>query len=345
MMDFINKYKLLIQEPKALLATPEMAITSLAVLLVVLFVLKLIWSFLRFMWIYFICPAPDLRKLGKWAVITGCTDGIGLAYAHALARKGLNLVLISRTQSRLNDCAAELSSKYSIETKTCAVDLCAGDSKTFDKIASALKGLEVGILINNAGMSYDHPEYLDQLTIEDIHNLVNINILTPTILSRLVLPGMRERRRGAIVNLGSGSGLLPSCPLLSVYAASKAYINHFSKSMYDEFAGSGVTIQDQAPFFVSTKLSKIRRARLDAPSPQTWARAAVRVIGRGSDITPYWYHAIMLAAIRTLPVGLGTKYVMGMHQSLRAAYYRKQARLATEAAAQAVSSIDGKKKK
>jgi 17beta-estradiol 17-dehydrogenase / very-long-chain 3-oxoacyl-CoA reductase len=345
MMDLFNKLKMLMHDPKALVTTPESAITTLAFILLTLSVLKLILSFVRFMWIYFIRTAPDLRRLGKWAVITGCTDGIGLAYAHALAKKGLDLVLISRTQSRLDDCAAELSSKYNIETKICAVDLCTGDTKTFDKIAATLQGLEVGILINNAGMSYDHPEYLDQLTPQDIINLININILTPTILSRLVLPGMRERSRGAIVNLGSGSGLLPSCPLLSVYAASKAYINHFSKSMYDEFASSGVTVQDQAPFFVTTKLSKIKRARLDAPSPKVWANAAVRVIGRGADITPYWFHGLMLAVMHSIPVGLATRYVMDMHHKLRAAYYRKQARLATEAAVAAVSAIDKKKKK
>jgi short-subunit dehydrogenase len=82
----------------------------------------------------------------------------------------------------------------------------------------------------------------------------------PVQIAKIVLPGMKARRRGLIVNLGSGSGHLPACPLLAVYAGSKAYVDQFSRSLDAEYRQYGIAVQCQAPFFVATKLSKIRCA-------------------------------------------------------------------------------------
>jgi len=110
-----------------------------------------------------------------------------------------------------------------------------------------------------------------------------------------VLPGMKQRGRGVIVNLGSANGLLPSVPLLSTYAGTKAFINQFTRSVDAEARQFGIRIHDQCPMFVATKMARIRRARLDAPSPGVWAKAAVRQIGYDTVRTPYWYHGLMMA--------------------------------------------------
>ena len=117
-------------------------------------------------------------------------------------------------------------------------------------------------------------------------------------IAKLVLSGMRERGRGVIVNIGSGvATLLPSSPLLSVYAGSKAYVDCLSRSLDVELARFGVRVQNQAPLFVATKMSKIRRASLAAPSPQQWARAAVRQIGYETTSSPFWYHALQVCVV------------------------------------------------
>jgi NAD(P)-dependent dehydrogenase (short-subunit alcohol dehydrogenase family) len=108
----------------------------------------------------------------------------------------MNLVLVSRTESKLAEQEEELRSKYSIKIKHCAADLCKGDDATFSRLAEALEGVDVGILINNAGMSYDHPDYLETLGDDFLRDLININCLSPTRVSRRA--GLREagRERG-----------------------------------------------------------------------------------------------------------------------------------------------------
>lgn len=224
----------------------------------------------------------------------------------------------------------------------CALDLCKLDAEGLDRIGAVLEGIEVGLLINNAGMSYDHPEYLEATTVATDIDLININVTAPTLLTKLVLPGMKQRGRGAIVNIGSANGLLPAVPLLCTYAGTKAFISQFSRSLSVEAGRFGVSVQDQCPFFVATKMSKIKRARLDAPTPKIWAQAAVRQIGYETVHTPYWYHGVMLAVIEgVLPTASIKRYVLKLHLGFRAAFYRRQAREATAAAAEASEAKKG----
>lgn len=254
---------------------------------------------------------------------------------------GLNLVVVSRTQSRLDDLAEELKTKYNIEVKTCAADLTKLDAATISRLGDSIKHLDVGVLINNAGMSYDHPEYLEQTSLEGNAELITINTIAPTLLAHILLLGMKERGRGVIVNIGSANGLLPAVPLLSAYAGSKAYINQFTRSLDVENRRFGVRVQDQCPMFVATKMSKIKRARLDAPTPQAWARAAVRQIGYDTVLTPYWYHGLMTAVVDLAPRFVVVKYVHDLHLAFRARFYKRQAK---EALAAAAGSVEETKK-
>ena len=98
----------------------------------------------------------------------------------------------------------------------------------------------------------------------------------------------------------------------------------FTKSLQGELATSGVTVQNMAPLFVATKMSKIRRASLGAPSAAQWARAAVRHIGYETTSTPYWFHALQWYSISIAPAWLINWYVLNMHLGIRKRYFKKR---------------------
>uniref|UniRef100_A0A8D3A8M0 Hydroxysteroid (17-beta) dehydrogenase 12b n=1 Tax=Scophthalmus maximus TaxID=52904 RepID=A0A8D3A8M0_SCOMX len=231
-------------------------------------------------------------KLGPWAVVTGATDGIGKAYAEELARRGFSIVLISRSQEKLDDVSKAISSKCGVETKTIAADFSAVD--IYAKIEEGLAGLEIGVLVNNVGISYSYPEFFLNLPDLDtfIDTMVNVNITSVCQMTRLVLPQMVERKKGAVLNISSGSGMYP-VPLLTVYSASKAFVDFFSRGLQAEYKSKGIIIQSVLPFFVATKLSKIRRATLDKPSPQRYVAAELNTVGLQTQTNGYLPHAIM----------------------------------------------------
>lgn len=262
-------------------------------------------------------------ELGKWAVVTGATDGIGKAYAEELARRGFAIVLISRSQEKLDDVSKAISSKCGVETKTIAADFSAVD--IYSRIEDGLAGLEIGVLVNNVGISYTYPEFFLNVPELDafIDTMVNVNVTSVCQMTRLVLPRMVERKKGAILNISSASGMYP-VPLLTVYSASKAFVDFFSRGLQAEYKSKGIIIQSVLPFYVATKLSRIRRATLDKPNPDRYVSAELNTVGLQTQTNGYLPHAIMGWVTALLPAKVLGGYVMGMGLSQRARYLKKQ---------------------
>jgi 17beta-estradiol 17-dehydrogenase / very-long-chain 3-oxoacyl-CoA reductase len=280
----------------------------------------------------FFFRSASLSKYGTWAVITGATDGIGFAYAKELAKRGLNIVLISRTQSKLDACKKEIETKYpKVEVRTIAADFTKTDG-LFDHIKKELSDVPVGILINNVGLSYPHAEFLHLTTDEQVQGLIDVNIWGTTEMTRMVLPGMLERKTGAIINIASAAGLLyTGDPLYELYSATKGYVDMLSRSMNLSYAKKGIDVQCQVPWFVTTKLAKIRHSSLTVPTPEQWARAAAAQIGYGASVVPYPVHRIVhFLAQRALPEFLFKKLLLDHHFGIRKRAYKKKERLAKE---------------
>ncbi|KAJ7557120.1 hypothetical protein O6H91_05G111800 [Diphasiastrum complanatum] len=225
----------------------QMVLLALASLGVI-YLLKLALLLLQGVWVAFLRPGKNLSKTyGTWAVVTGATDGIGRAFCFQLAKKRINVVLIGRSKTKLEDLVKEIQTGYGVDARYAEVDFTHPDLDAgMASIAKAVTGLEVGILINNVGMSYPYARFFHELDSELMSNLIRVNIDVTTRMVQLVLPGMLQRKRGAIINIGSGAAsIMPADPLYTLYAATKAFVDQFSRSLYVEYKHSGIDVQCQ----------------------------------------------------------------------------------------------------
>jgi 17beta-estradiol 17-dehydrogenase / very-long-chain 3-oxoacyl-CoA reductase len=208
---------------------------------------------------YLIATPLDLHKLAgnaKWAAITGSTDGIGKQYALELAERGFNLLLISRTKSKLESVKQEIATKYSkIEIDIVAYDFKNANLDDYKKeVLPALEKREIGILINNVGLAYDYADQLHHIDLQRNADICIVNCVPVSVLTAAIIPQMLKRNAGIIVNISSGAGY-GKMSYFSIYSATKAYINHFTNILRAEYANTGLTIQTICPFMVLTNMS------------------------------------------------------------------------------------------
>lgn len=267
-----------------------------------------------------------VKSYGKWAAVTGATDGIGLAYCHEFARNNLNVILISRTQSKLDAAAADIKKKFpNVEVRTVQADFDKADDATYFKISKELDKVPIGILVNNVGRSYEHAEYLSFLDDELIDSLIRMNIISTTRMTKMVLPGMIERRKGCILNISSAAGAIHTGnPMYTIYSATKAYVDFFSRSLDAEYKSKGIDVQCQIPYFVTSKLSKLRKTSLTVPSPRGFVKASVAKLGYGASIVPYWSHELQHFVIESLPAFIVRPFLMNLHQGIRKRALKKK---------------------
>lgn len=272
------------------------------------------------------CPGPS-----TWAVITGATDGIGLAYAKEFARMGYSVCLISRNKEKLDRTKEEIKSESPkcSEIRTIAVDFVRTD--IYDEIEKQINELDdIHILVNNVGISYEYPEYFNKIPEAKklMNSIVNCNIMSVMRMVELVLPKMERRGRGVVINLSSYSASYPM-PLLSIYNASKIFVDFLSRALQFEYADKGITIQSVLPAYVSTKMSKIRRTSLMVPSPKTYVQHALKTVGIESRTYGYWAHKLQGFAqdciiANILGENFNSKLAFDSLKDVRRRYYKKQ---------------------
>jgi hypothetical protein len=184
------------------------------------------------------------------ALITGASAGIGAEIARELARRGHGVVLVARRKQRLNELADELSSEYGVRAETIASDLSKPASRSRIPGRITELGLDVEILVNNAGFATGGPfaESDPGRELEQVQVLVEAVVA----LTSAFLPGMVERGRGAILNVASTAAMQP-LPYAAGYSAAKAYVLTFSEAIHQEVSGQGVTVTALAPGPVETE--------------------------------------------------------------------------------------------
>lgn len=130
--------------------------------------------------------------------------------------------------------------------------------------------------------------------------LLNINITSVVEMTRIVLPKMMQNNKGAIINVASISGTVPTA-LLTVYSATKAFVDYFSRNLNVEYNSNSIHVQSLAPAIVCSNMTRMRKPSLFMPSPTQFAKQAVNTIGLCDRTTGYWPHELQLTYIQLMP--------------------------------------------
>lgn len=269
-------------------------------------------------------------------MITGASDGLGKEFALQIARAGYNLVLVSRTESKMTALVEEIKAKNpAIQAKILAMDFAASHDADYEKLHALVDDLDVSILVNNVGKSHSIPVPFVLTPEDEMTDIITINCLGTLRVTQLVAPGMVKRKRGLILNMGSFGGLLPT-PLLATYSGSKAFLQQWSTALGAELEPYGITVQLYQAHLITSAMSKIRRPSLTVPTAKTWVKTALSKIGRNGgspgyaySSSPYFSHGLM-AWFLTCVTGVYGKTVLGinkgMHESIRKRALRKAER-------------------
>src|SRR5258708_5702580 len=196
-----------------------------------------------------------LSKTGT-ALITGASTGIGSVYAHRLAQRGYDLILVARDQQRLTRLANDIAAKTGRKAETLAADLTVrADLKRVEERLRSDRSITA--LVNNAG--FGGAAKLIDSDVDDMDNMIQLNVTALTLLTSAALPGFLERSKGLIINIASIVALSPEL-LNGVYSGTKAFVVNLTQSLHNEVKEKGVQVQAVLPGATSTEFSD--RAKL-----------------------------------------------------------------------------------
>ena len=189
------------------------------------------------------------------ALVTGATAGIGHAFCRELAERGTDLVIVARNRARLENVSDELRAKYSIKVEILAADL--SKRPALQRVAKRLANRDrpIDLLVNNAGFGVSTSFLKGDLADEEA--MLDVLCRAVLVLSHAGALSMKDRGRGAIINVSSVAGFVP----MGTYAAAKAWVTAFTETLAHELAGSGVSATALCPGFTHTEMHE--RANLD----------------------------------------------------------------------------------
>lgn len=256
----------------------------------------------------------------KVALITGASSGIGREFARIHAAYGGDLVIIARRKDRLNELKQELEKKYNINAKVIVKDLTQPQApiEIYNEVKSA--GIAVDYLINNAG--FGGRGYFHERPMELDLQMIQVNVVALTTLTRLFLPDFIKRNSGKILNVSSTAALMPG-PLQSVYFASKAYVLSFSNAIAHELRDTNITVTALLPGATESEFAKtsdMSNTPLFAKtvSPQYIANAGYNAMIKGkldiiTGVTPS--QKVSIGMLKFMPKKLVLKQIYQIQQN------------------------------
>ena len=237
----------------------------------------------------------------RWALITGASSGIGAEFARRLAGHGMHLVLTARRKELLEKLAEELHTRHGTKTEIIVGDLtdATEPQRLCDTIAA--KGIQIELLVNNAGFGW--VSTIDETEVSRMKQLVQLNIASMTELTLLLLPLMLGRGHGGIINVSSVAAFQPVA-YMPVYAASKAFVLHFSEALWAECRDRGVTVTALCPGTTQTDFFDVANVpgwlkKHEFSTPEQVVKSALKALERRKQIAiPGWRNRLIAFSVR-----------------------------------------------
>ena len=238
-----------------------------------------------------------LERYGKVGVVAGASEGLGAAFARALAGRGLDLVLLARRANALEALALDLHAAHGVNVRTVVADL--AEPSFIDGLATATRDLEVGVAVYNAALSFTGP-LLDR-PLADALRVVDVNVRGPLRFVHELVPAMRARRRGGLVLMSSVVGF-QGAPQLATYAASKAFNIVLGESLWGELRADGVDVVTSCAGAIRTP-NYAKAAGAEAPGildAHVVAERSLDALGHGPIVVPGGVNKLALFLLRRL---------------------------------------------
>lgn len=247
----------------------------------------------------------------KTALVTGASSGIGAALARLFAQRGYNLVIVARGRQALQDLADDLTRRHGASVAVLPKDLSLPEAPQEIVAELTRQGTQVDVLVNNAGFA-SYGAFAETDTQHELQ-MMQVNMVALTHLTKLLLPGMIQRRSGKILNIASTAAFQPG-PLMAVYYATKAYVLSLSEALAEELRGSGVSVTALCPgptrsgFQERAGMQESRLVQGEIMDVETVARAGYSALMSGRRIViPGAQNRATAFAVRLLPRGLVTR--------------------------------------
>jgi short-subunit dehydrogenase len=254
--------------------------------------------------------------MAKWALVTGATAGIGESFTRLLASKGFNIALVARDEARLHERAAALREKYGVQTFVLPADLATVQGCA--SVEEYLQEFDIEVLINNAGFGINKAFTASDLAAEQ--DLLDVLVRTPMRLMHVILPKMKARNSGTIINVSSVASFIAG----GTYSASKSYLTVLSESLHTELLATDVKISALCPGFTRTEFHQRGRMKMKGLPEFMWLDSDQLVSNAWSDAQsgkavsiPGWQYKLLVGVISSTPRRFVRKIGMNLRKRQR----------------------------
>jgi hypothetical protein len=254
--------------------------------------------------------------MSSWALVTGATVGIGESFTRLLAAKKYNIILVARDLPRLQERATALETKFGVKTHVIQADL-ATDAGCL-AIEKYIQANEIEVLINNAGFGINKAFTVSDLALEQ--QMLDVLVRTPMRLMHAILPGMKMRNKGVVINVSSVAGYIAG----GSYSASKSYLTVLSESLNTELSKTEVKVSALCPGFTRTEFHQRGKMSMKGLPNFMWLDPDDLVAKSWSDglkgkavSVPGWQYRVLVFVIGTLPRSVIRKVGMNIRRKQR----------------------------